>query len=67
MDAIRVYRYELYDQVSRGFVRQPHYATEEAIALARGAVMHSTARDVPAGEVDAHGEWHAAIALDTHP
>jgi hypothetical protein len=66
MDAIRVYRYELYDQVSRGFLRQPCYATEQAIALARGVVMHSTARDVPATEVDARGEWHA-VHLDHAP
>ena len=60
MHAIRVYRYELYDKVSREFLRQQGYATEQAIALARGVVMHSTARDVPAEEVDIEGVWHAA-------
>jgi len=65
MHVIRVYRYELYDNASREFLRQPGYATERAIALARGVVMHSTAKDVPAGEVDAEGEWHAASIVAT--
>ena len=66
MPAIRVYRYELYDNASREFLRQPGYATEQAIALARGIVMHSTAKDVPLGEVSAQGEWHAASIVAAH-
>ncbi len=60
MRSIRVYRYEFYDKASRDFLRQPGYATEQSIALARGVVMHSTALEVPAAEVDAEGFWHAA-------
>jgi hypothetical protein len=60
MGTIRVYRYELYDPPSREFVRRRGYATEQAIALMRGVVMHSTSREVPSSEVDAGGRWLAA-------
>ena len=60
MGTIRVYRYELYDSASREFVRQAGYATEQAIALIRGVVMHSTSKDVPESQVDAGGRWLVA-------
>jgi len=59
MEMIRVYRHEHYDAASRTFVRQAYYATEAAIALMRGIIMYSTARDVPADQVDAQGRWSA--------
>ena len=57
MEMIRVYRHEHYDAASRNFVRQAYYATEAAIAHVRGVIMYSTARDVPASQVDALGRW----------
>ena len=57
MGTIRVYRYELFDPPSREFARQPGYATEQAVALIRGVVMHSTSKEVPQSEVDAFGKW----------
>ena len=66
MGTIRIYRYELYDPSSREFVRQPGYATEQAIALIRGVVMHSTSKDVPQNEIDAGGRWLVAAVEHAH-
>jgi hypothetical protein len=61
MGTIRTYRYELFDPPSREFVRQPGYATEQAIALLRGVAMHSTSKEVPEREVDAFGMWFVPV------
>lgn len=63
MSTVRIYKYELFDAIAREFVRQRQLATAEAIALMRGVVMHTTGRDVPAGEVSASGIWQA-VSVD---
>ena len=61
METICVYRHELYDASSRGFVRQLRYATETAITGMSGIVMYSTLREVPASEVDGGGIWSPPV------
>ena len=55
----RVYQWEMYDRVSRCFVRQQTYATEAAIVAAQGIAIYSTGQDVPAIEVGPTGVWAA--------
>ena len=63
MDMTRVYRFELYDAISRTFVRQARYATEKAIRDLRGVVMYSTSKEAPSGEIGADGLWRPSATL----
>lgn len=57
MDTVAVYRFEIYNRVSRSFERQAELATQIAIAGLGGVVMHATRREVPASEVSGGGVW----------
>jgi hypothetical protein len=52
---VTVYRWEHWDEKLRRFVRDPYYATAEAIAKRGGVVLQRTALVVDAGRLDAHG------------
>jgi hypothetical protein len=57
METVWIYRYEIYDLVSRAFVPQLLYATEHAITCMNGICMYSTAAEVPVSQVTTGGVW----------